>query len=295
MEPFIRDVSEAAIDVLHASHQPDRHEPDGWIDRALLAYPDEFGPVLASVLHQARRCVLAIGDDRSKAVIAPDACGDARTHAITRARRILARRPTESERRATALVQGTSTGLTVAIAHPIPGAGASLAVRIQSEVHPDVVYARANRIEASPSLRDAWAVRCGSASPCSVWFCDLPSWIGGQDRMAIELAPNPLGFNEAMLIAHQGGGRVLVADGSLRERGESWIEASVLASGWSYLRADRTMGSSLPYFPNGAPYPASHARVPDADLFAICAAHTWAGSLRDALWLRRLPHFRVLP
>lgn len=64
------------------------------------------------------------------------------------------------------------------------------------------------------------------------------------------------------------------------------MAATVMSSGWSYLRADRTMGSSLPSLPNGAPHPSIGLCVPDDALFAQCASLTWPASLRDSIWLR---------
>jgi hypothetical protein len=35
-------------------------------------------------------------------------------------------------------------------------------------------------------------------------------------------------------------------------------------------------------------------RVPDEDLFALCASLTWNASLRDAIWLRHRTDYRIL-
>ena len=276
----MRDIPPAAIDIL-----VDARRPDGWIDRVLLAYPDAYGDELAAVLKPARECVLREGDDRSKAAVAPCPSPEIRDREITRIQRILAGRPDGRERMTRALVRAGSGEISLAIAQPGPTFGSTLAVRMQLELHPDVVYARASRVDCSdPRIAHA------------VWRCDVPSWIDGSHRMAIEIAPNPRGFAEAMLIGQRGAGRVLVTDccDAADERPSQWRTASVMPSGWSYLRADRTMGSDAPYFPNGAPFPATHARVPDDDLFALCATRSWAGSLRDSLWLRSRPDYRVL-
>ena len=273
----MHDLPPDAFDVLAR-----RVRPDGWLDRALLAYPDAFGDALAPVLDQARQCVLRHGDERSRAVIEPDQSADARSRELARVRRILAGRPDRHECTTPALVRVDSGGVLIALSQPVPGAGSSLAVRIQIDSHAEVIHARATRVEA--------------AVPGLAWRCDAPSWICGLHRVAIEVAPNPLGFSEAMRIAHGGAGRVLVTHDERVPDGPSpsWRTASVMPSGWSYLRADRTMGSDAPYFPNGAPFPATHARVPDDDLFALCATRSWAGSLRDSLWLRSRPDYRVL-
>lgn len=276
----MHDVPPEAIDILLEARRP-----DGWLDRALLAYPDAYGDELAAVLNPTRACVMRDGDDRSKAALEPDRSSVAREREIHRVRRILAGRPGFQERTTPAFVRAGPGGILIALAQPGPQFGSTLAVRIQLELHAETVHARAVRVE-----RDA------AAASHAVWRCDVPSWIEGPHRMAIELAPNPTGFNEAMLIAQRGAARVLVtAPCDARERASHEpTAASVMPSGWSYLRADRTMGSSLPYFPNGAPFTATHARVPDEDLFALCAARSWTGSLRDSLWLRDRPDYRIV-
>lgn len=258
---------------------------DGWLDRALLAYPDAYGDELAHALTLARECVLRDGDDRSKAALEPDRLSEVRDREIGRVRRILAGRPSLQERTTPAFVRVTPRGIFIALAQPCPHFGSTLAVRIQIELHAEVIHARAVRIE-----------RDGAAGSQPIWHCEVPSWIAGPHRMAIELAPNPTGFNEAMLIAQRGAGRVLVTaprDACEAPSSEP-VAAAVMPSGWSYLRADRTMGSSHPYFPNGAPFYPTHARVPDEDLFALCAARSWTGSLRDSLWLRDRPGYRIV-
>lgn len=271
-------------------------QPEAWLDRALLAYPDAFGDGLAAVLSRARECVLRDGDDRSKSIIEPDRSAELRAREIARVRKILAGRPDHRERSAPALLRVDSGGVVLALTQSVPHAGSSLAVRIQTDSRSDVVYTRAKPMDTSCTPDHGIDRRIHAEIPNSVWRCETPSWLLGFHHVAIELAPNPIGFSEAMLVAKHGAGRVLVTHGdrALNEMHSGWVQASVMPSGWSYLRADRTMGSSVPFFPNGAPFSAKYARVPDNDLFAICAAHSWAGSLRDSLWLRNRPDYRVL-
>jgi hypothetical protein len=54
------------------------------------------------------------------------------------------------------------------------------------------------------------------------------------------------------------------------------------------------MGSCDPSFPNGAPAIVRGIRVPDADLFALCAAKTATVTLRDAIWLRNRIELRAI-
>ena len=270
--------------------------PEGWIDRTLVAYPREFGADLAPILVEAADCIAHHGDEQSRRFVTAADSPELRDQAIARARRILAGRPSAIERAAPALLHCGDGAMLVALAHPVPQLAGRAAIRVQLELHPEVMHAAAERIEAPAGLMLEWHRLGHSDPPRWAWQCTLPRWCAGVHRLAVEVVPNPSCFNEAMLVAHSGAGRVLVAIRNTPGRGpeDEWVEASVMPSGWSYLRGDRTMGSSRPYFPNGAPFPATHVRVPDDDLFAICAAHTWAGSLRDAVWLRNRPFYRVL-
>lgn len=271
--------------------------PDGLIDEALLCHPASFGDELRPVLESVREFVLADADEstRSRLQTAPSARGDDR--AIGRVRRILDRRPNAAERASPALVQLAGDRLVVALTHAVPGAGERLAVRLQVSSHPEVVSMAAKRLKEIPSrLEPHWAALGHRSAPYSIWSCEPPSWCEGAHQLAIELMPNPSSFNHAMYIAHFGAARVLVTtpptDPAWEDAGVSG--ARVLPSGWSYLRGDRSMGATAPAFPNGAPLPASVVRVRDPDLFALCAAKTWAVSLRDAIWLRNRAELRAI-
>ena len=282
----IRDADSVLADHRRAFVARGRSRPDALLDRALLAYPEAFGEELAGLLSAARASVLRDGDERSRALLAIDASHLADAE-IKRVRRILAGRPSAAERSSPALVAWTD-GLTVALAHGVPHAESSLSVRIQIDMHPESVFTGARRVEPTDWVLERWAALGHTARPQCVWQCDPPSWVEGFHHLAIELAPNPRGFREAMLAAHLGAGRVLVPrlDGNADFMQSCAMAATVMPSGWSYLRADRTMGSSLPGFPNGAPHPSIGIGVPDDELFALCASHTWPASLRDSIWLR---------
>lgn len=269
--------------------------PDGLLERALLAYPEAFGERHALPLSQARECVLRDGDARSRALLESSPPRREASREIERIQRILNGRPDATERSAPALVMW-SEGLTIALAHPVPCANSSLAVRVQIDLHPEVASMGAQRVEASEDLLERWKALGHPGPPRSVWRCDPPSWILGLHGFVVEVNPNPRGFNEAMLIAHRGAGRLLVPhiDGNASDADACAMRATVMPSGWSYLLGDRTMGSSHPVLPNGAPHPADCVHVPDDDLFALCASLTWTASLRDAIWLRSRRDYRML-
>jgi hypothetical protein len=268
--------------------------PDRLIERSLLAYPDAFGEKYTLPLSQARESVLRDGDDCSRKLLESSPARQNAESEIKRLRRILAGRPSATERTAPSLVMWREE-LTIVLAHPVPGAGNSLVVRVQVDAHPDVVGMRAERVEASNDILDQWRAMGYPRAPHSVWRCNPPCWIFGFHRYVVEISPNPRGFNEAMLIAHLGAGRLLVPhlDGDANDGASIAMRASVLPSGWSYLRGDRTMGSCFADFPNGAPHPSLAVRVPDSDLFALCASMTWTASLRDAIWIRDRSDYRL--
>jgi len=288
---------EAAIDYLMNRRVRGGGRPDGLLDRTLLAYPDAFGAELAQPLAEARALVLRDGDAHSRDILAEEQHGTSRDGEIRRTRLILARRPQAIEQAAPALVR-VSERMLIALAHPVPGAAHRLAVRIQLELHPEVAHVSASRCEPGADLLAEWAALGHTAPPHAVWTCEPPGWcIGGEElALAIEVLPNASGFSDAWHIAHSGAARALVLDRSLDpvRADPVWRAGRVMPSGWSHLCGDRTMGSSPPTMPNGAPYPATHVRVPDDDLFAACAARSWAGSLRDSVWLRRRDDFRLL-
>jgi len=271
-----------------------RWRPDRLVERSLLAYPDAFGEKYTLPLSQARESVLRDGDDCSRKLLESSPARQNAESEIKRLRRILAGRPSATERTAPALVMWRE-GLTIVLAHPVPGAGNSLVVRVQVDAHPDVVAMRAERVEASNDILDRWRAMGYPRAPHSVWRCSPPNWIFGFHRFVVEISPNPQGFNEAMLIAHLGAGRLLVPhlDADTNDSDPMAMRASVMPSGWSYLRGDRTMGSGHADFPNGAPHPSFAVCVPDSDLFALCASMTWTASLRDAIWIRDRSDYRL--
>jgi hypothetical protein len=282
-----------------AEHQKEyfphgRWSPECLLERALLAFPDAFGDQYTLALSQARECVLREGDDASCEALTCDVPAHEARAQIARMQRILKGRPSATERTAPALLMW-SEGLTIALAHPVPYANSSVTVRIQTVLHPEVASMGAQRVETPPRVLERWTALGYPRPPHSVWRCDPPSWMFGLQDFVVEVSPNPRGFNEAMLVAHLGAGRMLVAhsNGEANYSERLALRATVMPSGWSYLRGDRTMGSGHPTLPSGAPHPSTSVRVPDADLFALCASLTWTACLRDAIWLRGRDDFRL--
>lgn len=272
--------------------------PDQLVDRVLLRRPDAFGPELRPLLEEVRESVLKHGDETSReAVLAQADTRTASSAEVDRARLILSLRPAAAEQSARALVFHDEHGMTIALAFPVPGANSRLAVRIATDMHGEQVHAGARRIPGlSGPLADRWAALGHADKPHSVWTCDTPTWSQGAHTLVLELTPNPTGFGEAMYIAAHGAGRTLVAvpDLDANEFEANAMAAEVMPSGWAYLRGDRTQGSCHPSLPNGSPALRRLVRVPDIDLFAICAARTWPGTLRDAAWLRSRTDFRTI-
>jgi hypothetical protein len=270
---------------------------DQLVDRVLLRHPDALGHELQPLLAQVRASVLRDGDDESRAAVETEDGGTSSRAELARARLILSMRPTAAEQSARALVYHDDQGMTIALASPVPGANSRLAVRIATDMHVEEVYAGARRVASlARPLAERWAALGHAGEPHSVWTCDTPTWSQGAHTLMLELAPNPTGFGEAMYIASHGAGRTLVAvpDLEANEFESNAMAAEVMPSGWSYLRGDRTQGSCHPSLPNGSPALRRLVRVPDADLYAICAARTWPGTLRDAAWLRSRADFRAI-
>jgi hypothetical protein len=270
--------------------------PDGWIDAGLLAFAEGLGDGLARCLVSARAMVLESGDDESRARL--EALAKVRDPAaiVARLRAILSRQPRRGECDAPALVHFTEGELFLALAREVPGAGARATIRIATRERIERGFAGARRIPALPEHVEARWRRLGHAkAPVSMWRCELPACFEGEHDIALEIAPNPSSFNEAMFVAHHGAGRTIVAlvhpflTGALATP----TTGQVLPSGWSYLAGEEPYEGHA-QFPNGAPLPRAFVCVPDPDLFALCAARTWTGSLADAIWLRRRDDHRAL-
>ena len=272
--------------------------PDGLIDRGLLAYAESFGVELAKPLAEARELVLREGDAHSRDALRRELPAEVVESEIRRLRRTLAGVPAATERSSPALVR-VDEHMVVALAHPVPAAGERLSVRMQADMHPEVTNTGASRIEPDAEILARWSALGHVRPPDSAWRCEAPRWLDGTTgvALAIELMPNPRSFNEAVLIAHQGAGRVLIVrekSAPTDEASDPWRSASLLSSGWPHLRGSCVMGSADSGLPNGAPYLATHVRIPDDDLFALCAAKTWPASLRDSIWLQRRLDLRLL-
>jgi hypothetical protein len=281
-----------AIDALDPWDRARR--PDTLIDTTLLRHPAAFGEALRPLLEGTRELVLREGDELSRASLAAPAIHASREESdILRARSVLERRPSASERAARALVSVFDGRLEIALAYPVPAMGERAAAKIHPVALGDPLYAGLRRSKANAHTVDAWHKLGHAQPPHSVWIGEIPIWSSGSQQLAIEIVPNPWGYNEAVLIAHRGAGRVLAVE---LELGDDCTlkPARVMPSGWSYLRPDRTQGSTAPCFPHGAPAVSPHVRVPDLDLFALCATRTWAASPRDTLWLCARPGLRAL-
>ncbi len=276
--------------------RPDRL-PDAWIDAELLVHAEQLDGELVPTLVATRDLVLSRGDEASRRTLDEFTSTRSSSPFIHRVREILSRRPTTVERETRALVDYRRGRMHIALAHEIPCAGARATVRIASTDHIEPAWCGARRIASlPPDTAREWRGLGHAEDPVSIWESDVPACFEGEHDLSIEIAPNPSSLNEAMLISRAGAGRTLVL---LVPRGQLYEERTafpvdVLPSGWSYLKGDRTQGMAHPFYPNGAPMPRTFVRVPDLDLFALCAERTWTGSLRDSIWLRRRADGRSL-
>ena len=262
-----------------------RQGSGGWIDRTLLRAPDCFGPQLAPILHAAREAVTT-GDPRALESAGGSAAPDAQfDRALHIARRRLQQRIMPSASAPAPLLAWAGRGLIVCVPARIPAAAESAAACVWLSHSDEIAYARAARLDhradSLPEDVAAWLAFAESAGvESSAWCLPLPSFCESSLPIAVEIAPNPTGFMHAMYIAHAGAAMVVTGfaagvGGTLRVPGEPLPRARIVPSGWSYLKPDRSSGSSAPYFPHGAPHRS------DA-VFLACARATWPASLRDA-------------
>ena len=260
------------------------------LDRALLLDPDAFDDGLRRILGCAREAVLASGGEAARVALELSD-SDQAARETSYARHVLRHRPTTAALRGPALLHCDAEMIVVGLPEALPHAARGAVARIWSEGVPGDGWIRLTRgsvdgVDDGTGEPDRvkaytrWALDRGCAE---AWCGPVPSWYEGERHVVVELAPNPTGFTHAMLIANEGSGRIVVrlpADGPRRR------ESHMLASGWSYSRPDR--GGNGMYdsdFPQGAPAMRTTVRLPDPDLFALCAARTWTPSLADAAWL----------
>lgn len=270
-------------------HGPELHRGSGgWIDRTLLRAPDRFGPEVAPILHAARAAVIARDPSALESV-----GGDAELQrALHIAQQRLQRRIMPGPSLPAPLLAWSRGGLIVCVPAKIPAAAESAAACVWMSHSDEIAYARANRLDhradGLPEDVAAWlALVDAKGVDASAWRLPLPSFCENSHPVAVEIAPNPTGFMHAMYIAHAGAAVVVAGFAAavgetMRAPGEPLSPARVVPSGWSYLKPDRSSGTSAPYFPHGAPQPSDAVFVPDEALFLACARVTWPASLRDA-------------
>lgn len=262
----------------------------GWVARAFLLDPDAFGPALAPVLGAARAHVL----ERDPDALLCDADGFDRSEAIRHAKATLGRRISIDASGASPLLLWEGGRLIVGVPTMIPTAGRQSAARVWLGATGDSAWCRATRVDpdarTTSARARAWHER--AVSKCvnaNLWQCDLPAFAETVYPLAVEIAPNPDCFLGAMLIAHHGAAAIVagvpVGVGGTLPEASGAPQASLFASGWSYLRPDRSNGSTIPFFPRGAPAPRHAVLVSDEALFRECVERTWVVSLADAMKL----------
>jgi hypothetical protein len=280
--------------------------PFAWIDASLLAFAERLGDRISPPLIAARTAIRESGDDESRARLEELSKVANPASILDRLHTILSRRPTRGERDAAALVHFSEGEMLLALLHAVPGAFGRTNVRLARRGCLEHGYATARRIGELPEqMEDAWCELGYEKPPSSIWRWRPPSSFHGGRDLAIEISPNPSSYNEAMFVGRRGAGRTVVAlmdprfDGAVAPP----TAAEVFPSGWPPVT--RLFSGCIPISvddpdeaharcPATAPMPRAFVRVPDLDLFALCAARTWTGSLADAIWLRRRDDHRAL-
>lgn len=270
-------------------------EPSCLLERTLVAYPDAFGERYERLLFAARLSVMQDGDEESKKELHVHPPRNVIVDDRARIHRILEGLPSPAERQTPALLSW-GDGLLIALADRTPYAETEISIRLEVGVRESARYLGAVRVDPTEQLLERWRALGHTAPPKSVWRCYPPDRIRGRRDLVIEIVPNPRGFNQAMLIGRYGAGRVLVPEPCHAQdpRDPDAMPATVMSSGWTYTGGDLPTRGGLAALPIAAPRPSRKVRIPDPDLFALCAAMTWPSTLRDSIWLRRRPDFRML-
>ena len=294
-EPHLVEFADFAVDRFVMREPPkgaEARRAGGLIERVFLLAPDRFGLDLEPHLNAARAAVLAVTPESL------EWRGTEREleREIMLAKITLERRIPVNPR-ITPLLHWCTPSLFICVPCLIPGADNEVAVRVWLPHTRDSACARGVRVRPEVSGisrymgRWMYAARHFGAEP-TVWRCELPSFCEMSLPIALEIAPNPQGFLQAMFIAHRGAAAIVVGTASGVGRTSPNLNqlppfTRLLPSGWNYLKPDRTQGSGEPCFPNGAARASDGVFVPDEDVFLACARHTWTVSLDDAMRVAR--------
>jgi hypothetical protein len=290
-EPRFVEFADFAVDRFVTRDQPRVAEVlrgGGFIERVFLLAPDRFGLEREPQLKAARAAVLAETPERLEwRGSERELEREIKLAKITLERRI----PVNP--RITPLLHWCTPSLYIGVPCRIPGADDEVSVRVWLPHARDSACACGVRIRPEVSGitryigRWMYAAQHVGAEP-TVWRCELPSFCETSLPIALEIAPNPQGFMQAMFIAHHGAAAIVVGTASGAGRTNPNLDelppvTRLLPSGWNYLKPDRTQGSGEPCFPNGAARPSDGVFVPSEELFLACARETWAVSLDDAM------------
>lgn len=295
--PFAADVCLPNA-VSGAGHSGIHGSRGGYVERIFLLAPDQFGSAIEPLFREARAIIerqspQILEFSRALSSYEQDAW---RERAISITRGSLARRIDVPRDIASPVLHWHCGNLIVCVPTEIPGAAEVAAARVWISGLSETVCVRATRLKTltAESVGGALArierMRSMGVVP-TVWRCELPSFCETSMPIAIELAPNPTGFMHAMFIAHRGAAAIVVGQatgvGSTfdwdDEDASSWPRTRLLPSGWSYLKPDRSSGSSAPIFPHGAPAPINAVFLPDETLFRAIVRASWTVTFPDAL------------
>ena len=282
-------LQQAAADHFASQARGSAAKPEGgWIERVLLIAPDAFDEALRPTLQAARKVVLA----NDPHALTWHGSASELERAIHIAKQTLARRIALPHPMLAPFLAWHQGDLLVGVPAPITGADGRAAVRVWLSATRETAFARAERVrDVAGVCRGELASWIATAESwgiaATVWRCALPSSCESAYPLAVEVAPNPTGFLNAMFIAHRGSAAIVVGvatgvGGVCLPADEPRPRTRLLPSGWNYLKPDRSSGSSEPIFPNGARQPAHAVFVPHEAVFLACARATWAASLEDA-------------